>query len=109
MGGVSEPTVPAPGPHLNPPAPGKQPADHPHLFVQAPVAPLDVDGLTAVALGLVVFALASLAFGIYYDRLAAAGHGWWFGVALSGFGLGLIGLVYCRYRRGLRRSQPPLD
>ena len=37
-------------------------------------------------------------------KLRAAGHGWWLGVAISGFGLGLVGLAYCYNRRLGRRS-----
>ena len=41
---------------------------------------------------------------IFHSALAAAGHGWWLGVAISGFGLGLIGLAYCYNRRLGRRA-----
>ncbi len=103
---MSNPSVPAQGPHLDPRADPRAPAEptagHPHLFVQAPVPALDVDGLTAVVLGVIAFALASIGLGMYQTRLDAAGHGWWLGVALSGLGLGLLGLAYC-WRRRVRR------
>lgn len=85
--------------------PGELAASHPHLFVQAPVPALDVDGLTAVVLGVIAFALATIGLGLFYARLDAAGHGWWFGVAVSGLGLGLIGLVYCWHRRVRRQAR----
>ncbi len=66
--------------------------------------PLDVDGLTAVLLGVAAFALASVGLGLFYDRLDAAGNGWWLGVAVSGLGLGLVGLAYCWRRRVRRRA-----
>lgn len=75
-----------------------------HLLVQAPVPPLDVDGLTVAIIGTALFAAASVAFALFYSALAAAGNGWWLGVAISGFGLGLIGLAYCYSRRLGRRS-----
>jgi len=75
-----------------------------HLFVQAPVPPLDIDGLTVVIIGTSLFAVASVVLAIFYSTLAAAGHGWWLGVAISGFGLGLVGLAYCYNRRLGRRA-----
>jgi len=101
---VSNPSVPVQGPHLDPRAPAEPAAGHPHIFVQAPVPALDVDGLTAVVLGVIAFALASIGLGMYQPRLDAAGHGWWLGVALSGLGLGLFGLAYCWRRRVRRRA-----
>ncbi len=56
--------------------------------------PLDVDGVRAVAVGTVVWAvLAVLAFAMR-DRLAEAGNGWWLWVCVTGAGLGLLGLPY---------------
>ena len=75
-----------------------------HLFVQAPVPPLDIDGLTVVIIGTSLFAVASVVLAIFYTTLVAAGHGWWLGVAISGFGLGLVGLAYCYNRRLGRRA-----
>lgn len=106
VGPVSEPSVPAQGPHLDPAAPGETKTAQPHLFVQAPVPALDVDGMTAVVLGVVVFALASVLLGLFHDPLVAAGNGWWLGVTLSGLALGLIGLVHTGRRHRHRRSDP---
>lgn len=101
---MSDPSVPAPGPRLDPPAPGEPAVSTPHVFVQAPVPALDVDGLTATVLGLIAFALASVVLGVLYPRLQAAGDGWWLGVAVSGFVLGLVGLGYAWKRRSRRRA-----
>lgn len=80
-------------------------ADRPHHFlVQAPVPVLDVDGFTVTILGLVAFAVASVLAAIFYPTLEQRGNGWWLGVCISGFGLGLIGLAYCLYRRSRRRA-----
>lgn len=65
---------------------------------------MDVDGLNLVTIGIVTFAVASIVTGLMYDELKRAGNGWWFGVCLSGFVLGLIGLSYCWNRRSRRRA-----
>ena len=74
-----------------------------HLIQQAEVPPLDVDGVQAATVGTVVFAIASVIMAVGYDRLAAAGDGWWLGVGVCGFGLGLISLGYTISRRRRRR------
>ena len=75
-----------------------------HFLVQAPVPAMDVDGLKVTTLGLVAFAVASVVTGLNYADLQRDGNGWWLGVSLSGFALGLVGLAYCRYRRARRRA-----
>lgn len=92
---------PEPAPSVEP-ALSVEPGEH-HLIQQAEVSALDVDGVQAATLGSVIFALAAVIMVIGYDRLVAAGDGWWLGVALSGLGLGLIGLGYTLSRRRRRR------
>jgi hypothetical protein len=75
-----------------------------HFLVQAPVPVMDVDGFNVTILGLVVFAISSVVCGVFYSDLQRDGNVWWLGVSVSGFGLGLIGLAYCLYRRGRRRA-----
>ncbi len=75
-----------------------------HFLVQAPVPVLDVDGFTVTILGLAAFAVASVLAAVFYPALEQHGNGWWLGVCVSGFGLGLIGLAYCLYRRSRRRA-----
>ena len=79
--------------------------DHPdaHLIQQADVPPLDVDGVQAATVGTGIFALATVIMAVSYGPLTAAGDGWWLGVGISGFGLGLISLVYTTGRRRRRR------
>ena len=77
-------------------------AEH-HLITQAEVSPLDVDGVQAALLGTAIFALATVIMALAYGRLVAAGDGWWLGVALSGLGLGLVGIGYTVSRRRRRR------
>jgi uncharacterized protein DUF2530 len=83
----------------------KEPAEHHHFLVQAPVPPLDVDGLAVVTIGTVIFALTSVVMAIGYDWLAVHGDSSWLQVSVAGFLLGLIGLAYCWKRRRRRRSQ----
>jgi len=91
---VSEPPGPPPSTH----------EQHRHLLVQAPVPAVDVDGIRVVTVGTVLFAVASVATALAYPQLAAEGRGWWLAVCLSGFGLGLIGLLYCHNRVRQRRQ-----
>jgi hypothetical protein len=91
-----------------PASPAGRPAQH-HRLVQAPVAPVDVDGIRVVAVGTVLFALAAVLTGLRRDQLAADGHADWFAICASGAGLGLVGLLYCwnrvRQRRGAGSAQ----
>ncbi|SDR84773.1 Protein of unknown function [Friedmanniella luteola] len=80
--------------------------EHHHRLVQAPVPAVDVDGLRVVAVGTVLFAVAAVLTGLRRDQLVAAGHEDWFGVCVSGAGLGLLGLLYCWNRVRQRRSAP---
>ena len=82
----------------------KEPAEHHHFWVQAPVPPLDVDGLAVVTVGTMIFALTSVVLAIGYNWLAAHGHGSWLQISVAGFALGLIVLAYCWNRRRRRRS-----
>jgi hypothetical protein len=75
-----------------------------HFLVQAPVPVMDVDGFNVTTLGIIVFAVASVLAGVFYDDLQRHGNGWWLGVCISGLGLGLVGMVYCLYRRSRRRA-----
>ena len=69
----------------------KEPAEHHHFWVQAPVPPLDVDGLAVVTVGTVIFALTSVVLAIGYDWLAAHGHGSWLQISVAGFGIFVTG------------------
>lgn len=75
-----------------------------HFLVQAPVPVMDVDGFRVTTLGLVAFAVASILAAIFYPELKREGNGWWLGVCISGFLLGLVGLGYCLFRRSRRRA-----
>ena len=67
---------------------------------------LDVDGVAAVGIGTVVWGVLLVACLLLRDPLAAAGRGWWWGVCLAGFLLGIPGLWFVRRRRDVyRRAQ----
>lgn len=95
---MNEPS-PAPGDarHVTGPSP-QPPQPHPHFLVQAPVPAVDADGIRVVSIGTALFAVASVVLARMQPQLAAAGRGWWLGVCLSGFALGLVGLLYCSNR-----------
>ena len=80
------------------------PEERHHLFEQAPVEAVDVDGIGVVTLMTAAFLVASAVLAVLYPRLAQANAGWWLGVAVAGFLLGLVGLGYCLTRRRLRLS-----
>lgn len=78
--------------------------EHHHRLVQAPVPAVDVDGIQVVTFGTAVFAVASVVAALLHPRLASDGRGWWLGVCVSGFVLGLVGLLYCWNRVRQRRQ-----
>lgn len=61
--------------------------------------PLDVDGVGAILVGTIAWGVALLACLLLRDQLASDGRGWWSGVCLAGFLLGLPGLWFVRRRR----------
>jgi len=63
------------------------------------IEPLDVDGVGAILYGTLAWGLALVGCLLLRDRLAADGRGWWTGVCLAGFLLGLPGLWFVRRRR----------
>jgi formate/nitrite transporter FocA (FNT family) len=67
-------------------------------LVHAEVKPLDLSGIPSVIAGIVAWAIAFVVVLIFRDELAKDGLEWWLWVTVAGFGLGLIGLVYCRRR-----------
>lgn len=72
------------------------------LLVQAPVRALDQDGINVTLLGTVAFAVAATVLALNLDWLRAGGTEWWLWVAITGTGLGLLGLGYCIWRRRRR-------
>ena len=99
---MPEPSAVPPSGHREPDVAQPPPAEHHHFLVQAPVPAVDADGVRVVSVGTTVFAVASVVLVLLLPRLEADGRGWWLAVAVSGFLLGLVGLLYC-WRRVHRR------
>ena len=67
-------------------------------LVHAEVKPLDLSGIPSVIVGIIGWAIAFVVVLIFRDELKKDGLEWWLWVTVAGFGLGLIGLWYCRRR-----------
>ena len=72
----------------------------------AEVEPMDVDGVRTMTIGTIVWGVAVIGLLPFLGRLEEQGRTWWLWTALAGFGLGLIGIEYCRRRRNVLRIQP---
>ncbi|MGH3423361.1 MAG: DUF2530 domain-containing protein [Nocardioidaceae bacterium] len=72
----------------------------------AEVEPLDVDGVRTVAVGSGIWMVAFVALLPFIGTLHESGRVWWLWTCLAGFGLGLIGVEYCRRRRNALRLDP---
>jgi Protein of unknown function (DUF2530) len=73
----------------------------------APVQPLDVTGTRTVLVGVVAWAVAFFALLPFYGSLRDHGNAWWLWTCVAGFGLGLLGLAYCKRREQRLRADPP--
>jgi hypothetical protein len=70
-----------------------------------PPEPIETDEVKVITVGTTLWGLAFLALLPFYGWLEDEGYGRWPWICLTGFGLGLIGIVYVRRRRaGLRRA-----
>lgn len=78
-------------------------------FLVADVEPLDVDGVRTVEVGTALWLVGFVALLPFYGELQSQGRTWWLWTCLTGFGLGLLGLEYCRRRRATRRELDELD
>lgn len=66
--------------------------------------PVDADGVAAIALGTLAWALAAAVLFLFFrEDLAADGDSWWLWVCVVGAGLGLLGLPYVIRRRAAYR------
>lgn len=85
----------------------EQPKQHEignRTYVVADVQPLDVDGVRTVEVGVGLWLVAFLGLLPFYGELADTGRLWWLWTCMAGFGLGLLGVEYCRRRRKARRE-----
>ena len=77
-------------------------------YAVAEVEPLDVDGVRTVTVGTALWVVGFVALLPFIGPLREAGHMWWLWTCLAGFGLGLIGIEYCRRRRHALEQRPDL-
>ncbi len=80
------------------------PSDSEQEFDIASVKPLDTDGVAAIAIGTVLFAIAFVVSLFWRESLAADGREWWIWVCAVGAGLGVIGTAYTARRRAAYRA-----
>jgi Protein of unknown function (DUF2530) len=89
---------------------GRPPIDQIELgqktYVTAKVQPLDLTGVRTVTIGSILWLLAFLALLPFYSTLQEHDRGWWLWTCIAGFGLGLLGLEYCRRRRDRLAAAP---
>ena len=64
----------------------------------ADVQPLDVTGVRTVAVGTLLFAVASVVLAFSYGWLEDTDREWWLWTCVTGTVLGLYGCVHCRRR-----------
>ncbi len=67
------------------------------------IAPLDVDGVSAMTFGTVLWVVALLVLLLSGTR-PSADNGWWLWVCLAGAGIGVVGIIYSRRRREVYRA-----
>jgi len=60
---------------------------------------METDDVRIILVGTGLWLVAFVVMLPFYDRLTTAGRGWWLWTCLAGFGLGLLGVHYCRRRR----------
>jgi hypothetical protein len=84
---------------------GERRRPEPHHIV-ADIEPLDVDGVRTVAIGSVAWIVAFVAMLPFIGTLRDHDRLSWLWICIAGFGLGLIGVEYCRRRRNVLTSEP---
>lgn len=80
---------------------------HHHALVQAPVDPVDEDGVAAAVVGTVISLVATAVTAWQYSWLASQGHAWWLWTAITAAGLGVMFIAYALYRK--RRRLAPME
>lgn len=90
----------------------EQPTHHEfgnRTYLIAPVEPLDVDGVRTIQVGTALFLLGFLGLLPFYGRLEESGRTWLLWMCLTGVGLGLLGVEYCRRRVRYRAERDATD
>jgi len=62
------------------------------------LAPLEVNGITAVTIGTGIWSVATLVMVLLRDQLEASGRGNWIAIGFCGIFLGLLGMRYTKRR-----------
>ena len=62
------------------------------------LAPLEVNGITAVTLGTVIWSVVTLIMVLLRHQLEASGRGNWIAIGVAGIILGLLGMRYTKRR-----------
>ena len=75
---------------------------HHHPLVQAPVDPVDEDGVAAAVVGTVVSVLLVGLTAWQYSWLASRDLGWWLWTAITATGLGVMFISYALFRKRRR-------
>ena len=71
------------------------------------LAPLEVNGITAVTLGTGIWSVATLIMVLMRDQLEASGRGNWIAIGVCGIILGLLGMRYTKRRAArIERARP---
>ena len=65
---------------------------------QNELAPLEVNGITAVTIGTGIWSAATLVMVFMRDQLEASGRGNWIAIGVAGIALGLLGMRYTKRR-----------
>ena len=65
---------------------------------KAELAPLEVNGITAVTIGTGIWSVATLIMVLMRDQLEASGRGNWIAIGVCGIILGLLGMRYTKRR-----------
>ena len=73
-------------------------ASHGDLIAKHELAPLEVNGITAVTLGTVIWSVFTLIMVLIRHRLEDSGRGNWIAIGVAGIILGLLGMRYTKRR-----------
>jgi hypothetical protein len=66
--------------------------------VKQELKPLEVNGITAVTVGTVIWSIATLIMVLMRNQLEAAGRDNWIAIGVAGIVLGLLGMRYTKRR-----------
>lgn len=68
--------------------------------------PFDANGVRTMVIGTILWGIAIAALLPFWSTLRDNGQSWWLWTAMAGFGLGLLGIEYCRNRASTLAEEP---